>query len=75
MTNGSLMKVKSTAEHSPLEMQHNIMISLKHNNDITYLLMCGCSMFYLSHGLVRGMGDRISHMDKNSRNSDLVCNN
>ena len=28
--------------------------SLKNNNDVTCLPICGCSFFYLSNGLVKG---------------------
>ena len=40
------------------EMPHKIIVSLQHNNDVTYLWICSCSFFYSYYKLVRGMGDR-----------------
>ena len=55
------------------DMHHNIMMSLKQNNDVTCLLTCSCTIFFFTTGWYGVCEIEFSYIGKNSGNPSLVC--
>ena len=54
-------------------MRHSMMMSHYNDNDLACLSKCSCSFLILPTGCYRVYEIKLSHMGKNSRNSDLAC--